>query len=143
ASAFAVAVALRFLFLGVATVPASPNAAGDLGREGAAGALAGLGQHPKGRPPDALEPARPERLPPEAVVVLQRFVHLVGDDGIARVGDVHDAAGQVDGGAEIVALPRQHWAHGQAHAYVGHGLVVAVHLGEGGRDHRSVSWIVG
>src|SRR4051812_19505680 len=95
---------LVLLVLGL--LPPSPpgaHAAIDLGRKAGAGrAFSRPGEHPERGPPDALETARSKRFPPEGVVTLEGLVNVVGHDGAARIGDVDDAAGQVDRRPEVV-----------------------------------------
>src|SRR6202020_888419 len=55
-----------------------------------------------------------------------------------RVADVHDPVGQVDRGPEVVAVPHEHGAAGQAHPHVREEIVVGVGIGQAQPDARRV-----
>src|SRR5437763_383121 len=135
---------VSILLLGPAAGAAGTHAAGDLrGQAVGRRALFRPAEDPQWRPADALQPAGAQGLPSELVVALEGGVHFVGGHSAAGVGDVHDAAGQVDSGTEVVALARKHRADGEPDAHVGQRLVVGVGLGHAQGDAGARGRVLG
>src|SRR6185437_9013646 len=120
-----------------------PDVAATVGCPTGAGRLGpGPAEPPELDPAEALQDPRPERSGGELLgrVGHQGGVEVVGRQDGAGIGDVDDAVGEVDGRTEVVALPDEHRADGEADADVGQQVVVGVGIGQrqadagGGRD---------
>ena len=88
--------------------------------------------------PEVLQHARSQRAGHELVgrPHHQRRVEFVGHQHRTRVGDVHDAVGQVDSRTEVVAVVQQDRSERETDPHVGEQVVVGVRIGKRQRDAR-------
>ncbi len=106
------------------------------GDAGTGGVGAGAAEPPQLDAAEALQDPGPEGTGGELVggVGDEAGVEVVRRQHGAGVGDVDDAVGQVDSGAEVVALADEDRTDGEADADVGQEVVVGVGVGEGQAD---------